>query len=83
MYCIVLYCIVLYCIVLYCSGAKSVNHEFKLSAFADDTIYFVKHEAAAKELKKLFFFPLLIFLKYVAFCTGLNLLTPIFCYPIL
>ena len=33
---------------------KIFGHEFKLSAFADDTTYFVKHEAAAKELKKLF-----------------------------
>ena len=27
------------------------------------------------------FFPLLIFFKYVAFCTGFNLLTPIFMLP--
>ena len=27
------------------------------------------------------FFPLLIFLKYFAFCTGFNLLTPIFMLP--
>ena len=30
---------------------------------------------------QLIFFPLLIFFKYVAFCTGFNLLTPIFMLP--
>ena len=35
-------------------GLKIFGHEFKLSAIPDDTTYFVKHEAAAQELKKLF-----------------------------
>ena len=35
-------------------GLKIFRHEFKLSAFADDRTYFIRHEAAAKELKKLF-----------------------------
>ena len=35
-------------------GLKIFGHIFKLSAFADDTTYFVKNEAAAQELKKLF-----------------------------
>ena len=35
-------------------GLKIFGHEFKLSAFADGTTYFVKHEVAAQELKKLF-----------------------------
>ena len=32
-------------------GLKIFGHEFKLSAFADDTTCFVKHEAAGQELK--------------------------------
>ena len=35
-------------------GLKIFGREFKLSAFADDTTYFVKHEEAAHELKTLF-----------------------------
>ena len=35
-------------------GLKIFGHKFKLSAFAEDTIYVVKHEEAAQELKKLF-----------------------------
>ena len=35
-------------------GLKIFGHEFKLSGFACDTTYFVKHGAAARELKKLF-----------------------------